>query len=179
MWGGHAFAWNFHSLPLSDNNSEGGRLLFLQKEGGLYWSGLMGVNMQINVTTDYAIRIVLYLAIQNKVTTSKDIAMAMGIPKSYIFKITNKLIAAGIIQRIVGAKGGFILDKRVEEISMYEIFKVMEATVKINRYLEGDDYCKCFETQNCSLRKFYSMMQSSLENTLKATMIKDVLDINK
>ena len=67
MWGGHAFAWNFHSLPLSDNNSEGGRLLFLQKESGLYWSGLMGVNMQINVTTDYAIRIVLYLAIQNKV----------------------------------------------------------------------------------------------------------------
>lgn len=143
MWGGHAFAWNFHSLPLSDNNSEGGRLLFLQKESGLYWSGLMGVNMQINVTTDYAIRIVLYLAIQNKVTTSKDIAMAMGIPKSYIFKITNKLI------------------------------------VKINRYLEGNDYCKCFETQNCSLRKFYSMMQSSLENMLKATMIKDVLDINK
>ncbi|WP_443948277.1 RrF2 family transcriptional regulator, partial [Phascolarctobacterium faecium] len=120
-----------------------------------------------------------YLAIQNKVTTSKDIAMAMGIPKSYIFKITNKLIAAGIIQRIVGAKGGFILDKRVEEISMYEIFKVMEATVKINRYWEGDDYCKCFETQNCSLRKFYSMMQSSLENMLKSTMIKDVLDINK
>ena len=63
MWGGHAFAWNFHSLPLSDNNSEGGRLLFLQKESGLYWSGLRGVNMQINVTTDYAIRIVLYLAI--------------------------------------------------------------------------------------------------------------------
>ena len=36
MWGGHAFAWNFHSLPLSDNNSEGGRLLFLQKESGFY-----------------------------------------------------------------------------------------------------------------------------------------------
>ena len=36
--------------------------------------------MQINVTTDYAIRIVLYLAIQNKVTTSKDIAMTMAIP---------------------------------------------------------------------------------------------------
>ena len=42
MWGGHAFAWNFHSLPLSDNNSEGGRLLFLQKESGFYWSGLVG-----------------------------------------------------------------------------------------------------------------------------------------
>lgn len=65
---------------------------FLQKESGLYWSGLMGLNMQINVTTDYAIRIVLYLAIQNKVTASRDIASAMGIPESYILKPTNKLL---------------------------------------------------------------------------------------
>jgi|GEM_PF-1665194 len=50
--------------------------------------------MQINVTTDYAIRAVLYLAIQNKVTTSNDIASAMGIPNSYILKITNKLLAS-------------------------------------------------------------------------------------
>ena len=79
----------------------------------------------------------------------------------------------------MGVKGNFILDKRVEEISMYEIFKVMEVTVKINCYLEGDDYCKCFETQNCSLRKFYFRLQSSLESMLKAIMIKDALNINK
>lgn len=84
----------------------------------------MGVNMQINVTTDYAIRIVLYLAIQNKVTTSKDIAMAMGIPKSYIFKITNKLIAAGIIQRIVGAKGGFILTRGLKRYPCMKFSKL-------------------------------------------------------
>ncbi|WP_418563690.1 RrF2 family transcriptional regulator [Phascolarctobacterium faecium] len=120
------------------------------------------VNMQINVTTDYAIRIILYLAIQNKVTISKDIAMAMG-PTRYVFKITNKLLPAGIIQRILGAKGCFILGKRIKEIYMYEIFKVIEATVKINRYLKGDNYCKCFEIKNCSLRKFYCRLQSSLE----------------
>ena len=58
-------------------------------------------------------------------------------------------------------------------------FAINECKGKYIAYFEGDDYCKCFETQNCSLRKFYSMMQNSLENMLKATMIKDVLDINK
>ena len=48
--------------------------------------------MQINVTADYAIRAVLYLAIQNKVTASRDIASAMGIHESYILKTTNKLL---------------------------------------------------------------------------------------
>lgn len=34
--------------------------------------------MQLNVTTDYAIRIVLYLAIKKEITTSKEIGSAMG-----------------------------------------------------------------------------------------------------
>lgn len=105
--------------------------------------------MQINVTADYAIRAVLYLAIQNKVTASRDIASAMGIPESYILKITNKLLAAGIVKRIVGAKGGFLLARKKEEINLYEILKVMEPTMKINRCLEEDEYCSRFATQSC------------------------------
>ena len=42
--------------------------------------------MQLNVTTDYAIRTVLYLAIKDELATSNEIAMAMGIPPSYVFK---------------------------------------------------------------------------------------------
>lgn len=36
--------------------------------------------MQLNVTTDYAIRIILYLALRKEITTSKEIAAAMSIP---------------------------------------------------------------------------------------------------
>lgn len=63
--------------------------------------------MQLNVTTDYAIRTVLYLAIKDELATSNEIAMAMGIPPSYVLKITSKLVVAGIIKRIVGAQGAF------------------------------------------------------------------------
>ena len=52
--------------------------------------------MQLNVTTDYAIRTVLYLAIKDELATSNEIAMAMGIPPSYVLKITSKLVVAGI-----------------------------------------------------------------------------------
>lgn len=45
--------------------------------------------MQLNVTTDYAIRTVLYLAIKDELATSNEIAMAMGIPPSYVLKITS------------------------------------------------------------------------------------------
>lgn len=60
--------------------------------------------MQLNVTTDYAIRTVLYLAVKDELATANEIATAMGIPPSYVLKITRKLVAAGIIKRIVGPK---------------------------------------------------------------------------
>ena len=81
--------------------------------------------MELNVKTDYAIRTVLYLAIKNELATANEIATAMGIPPSYVLKITRKLVVAGIIKRIVGAKGGFLLAKKQTEISLYEIINVL------------------------------------------------------
>lgn len=52
--------------------------------------------MQLNITTDYAIRIVIYLAIKEKLTTSKEISEAMFILERYIGKITRKLKEQGL-----------------------------------------------------------------------------------
>lgn len=128
--------------------------------------------MQINVTTDYAIRVFLYLAVKNSITPSSEIASAMGIPKSYILKITNKLQDAGIAERIVGARGGFMLTKNPEKINLYEIIKIMEPTMKINRCLEDDEYCSRFATDNCPIRNFYTRLQNELESKLQEITVK-------
>ena len=128
--------------------------------------------MQINVTTDYAIRVFLYLAVKNSITPSSEIASTMGIPKSYILKITNKLQDAGIAERIVGARGGFMLTKNPEKINLYEIIKIMEPTMKINRCLEDDEYCSRFATDNCPIRNFYTRLQNELESKLQEITVK-------
>ncbi|MFR1481658.1 RrF2 family transcriptional regulator [Phascolarctobacterium faecium] len=126
--------------------------------------------MELNVTTDYAIRTVLYLAIKNELATANEIATAMGIPPSYVLKITRKLVVAGIIKRIVGAKGGFLLAKK-----QTEIINVLEATTKLNRCLEADKYCSRFATENCPVRAFYCELQGLIEKKLKATTIASLL----
>lgn len=75
--------------------------------------------MQLNITTDYAIRIVSYLAIRGELVNSETIASVMGIPRGYVLKITKKLVRAGIAARVIGAQGGFLLDKGPEKISLY------------------------------------------------------------
>ena len=91
--------------------------------------------MQLNVTTDYAIRIVLYLAIKKEITTSKEIGAAMGIPKNYVLKITHKLVEAGIIERLVGAQGGFSLAQKIDDITLLDILNIMEPTMRVTRFV--------------------------------------------
>ena len=47
--------------------------------------------MQLKITTDYAIRIVYYLACRSEVITASELAYELKIPESYIPKITKKL----------------------------------------------------------------------------------------
>ena len=99
----------------------------------------------------------------------------MGIPPSYVLKITSKLVVAGIIKRIVGAQGGFLLAKKPTEISLYEIINVLEATTKLNRCLEVGRYCSRFATENCPVRAFYCELQSLIEKKLQAMTVASLL----
>ena len=62
--------------------------------------------MQLKVSTDYAIRIVLYIAIKKDIVQSKELSETLGIPQSTVFKIGKKLSDNEIISIATGIQGG-------------------------------------------------------------------------
>lgn len=72
--------------------------------------------MQLNFTTDYAIRIVLYLAYKGEIASSSEISKKIEMSKSYALKVTKRLFKAGILDRKKGIYGGFFLSKKPEQI---------------------------------------------------------------
>jgi len=122
--------------------------------------------MQLNVTTDYAIRIVLYLAIKQRVVNSNEIANAMGIPPTYIMKITRTLKNAGILSERRGVGGGFVLSKAPEQLTLLDIVDALEKTVNINRCLEEDEYCSRNAAAFCTVRKLLVCLQAELAEGL-------------
>ena len=61
--------------------------------------------MQLTNTTDYAIRIVCYLASENKVITTAELSRELNIPASYIPKITKQLKEKEIVKAAEGSNG--------------------------------------------------------------------------
>ena len=118
--------------------------------------------MQLNVTTDYAIRIVLFLVLKKGIANSAEMAEAMGIPHSYILKITKVLKSVDILAEKRGINGGFVLKKSPEELTLLTIIAALEKTININRCLEEDKYCSRYATSYCKVRKLLCEAQVEL-----------------
>ena len=132
--------------------------------------------MQLNLTTDYAIRIVLYLAIKKTSVSSKEISQSLGVPSAYVLKITRRLAEAGLVSASVGMRGGISLGREPEAISLLDIIQVMENTIQINRCLEADCYCSRHASEDCPVRRVYVTLQEQMERTLSSTTIRSLMD---
>lgn len=131
--------------------------------------------MQLNITTDYAIRTVLYLANRSKLASSSEISSAMKIPQNYIVILTRRLREAGILRTVRGKDGGYALNRNPCDITLYEIIVIMEGTLKINRCLEPDHYCSYQATEHCPVREKYQALQHLFEDFLTGITMESLL----
>lgn len=132
--------------------------------------------MQLNITTDYAIRILVYLGSTNRLTTAKEISDNMSIPQNYVIKIMKKLKDADIIETYSGVNGGYKLKKNSDEINFLDIIEIMEKSIKIHRCLENNTCCSKNSIAGCTIHKYYKLIQNDLESNLKKITIKSCID---
>ena len=118
--------------------------------------------MQLASTTDYAIRIVCYLAAQRQMISTSELSQELSVPSSYIPKITKKLKQAGIIKACEGTNGGYMLTKQPENISLMEIISCVEETMAINRCLEEDRFCSR-NLEDTYFGRFYVVLKLNLK----------------
>ena len=110
-----------------------------------------------------------------EIVTAAELSAALKIPESYIPKITKKLKDANIVRACEGLKGGYVLIKEPEEISLFDIIASTEVTMKINRCLEEDGFCSRNATDYCSVHKAFLKVQKIYENSLQEVTIADMI----
>lgn len=132
--------------------------------------------MQINVTTDYGIRIVYYTSVTQRVTPSSELSNALGIPQPTVLKLGRILSKAGLITISTGVSGGFLINKDPRDIILLEVINLFEPTTRINRCLEEDEYCSRNAAKGCPVRRVYTTLQETLETALSAVTIAELIE---
>lgn len=132
--------------------------------------------MQLKITTDYAVRAILYLAMQDgRVVSSSEVAEVMGIPRKYLIQIGAELKKAGLIRTHTGVQGGYSLAREAGQILLFDIAEVMESTTRINRCLEPDGYCSRSAAE-CPIKRCYCGMQELWDDYLKGFSVARMLE---
>lgn len=131
--------------------------------------------MQLKSSTDYAIRIVCYLATHNGMISTTELSKQLYIASTYIPKVAKKLKDANIIVALEGVNGGYTLAKRAEDISLKEIISCMEETMAINRCLERDGFCSRNAVNHCRVHKVLLDVQNTFNNKLENIKVSDLI----
>ena len=88
----------------------------------------------INVTAEYALRAVVYLACSDRVAVSRDrIAQDTKIPTDYLVRVLMSLDSAGVVISQRGRGGGYRLNREVEELTVYDVIAAVSALPRIDK----------------------------------------------
>lgn len=106
--------------------------------------------MQLTKHTDYAFRVLIYLASipENQLSTVQQIAEHFDISRSHIMKVVHKLASVGLVHASRGQSGGIKLGQAKETINLRTVIELMEATLSpVNC-----DSPICIIRKNCTLK---------------------------
>ena len=116
--------------------------------------------------TDYAIRCVLHLAESRQdFVMMSEISKAKDVPVSFLAKILQELVKAGIVESTRGVKGGFRLTRKPSEINLLEVVEAIEGNVAMN--ICAVDKKRCSLSSTCTVHPVWDEVRMDVEERLR------------
>lgn len=107
------------------------------------------------------------------VTRAREIARTYNIPSEIMAKILQRLARKGIVQSCQGAKGGYMLIKAGEKISLADIVQTVEDPISIVDCM-GETGSDCMQLDNCNIRDPFKIIQKQFEIFLSGISLADI-----
>ncbi len=136
--------------------------------------------MRVTTWTEYSLIISLHLARRRRegarAIAARELAELEQLPPDYVEQILLRLRRAGVVDSIRGARGGYLLAREPEEITVHAVMTASEhQTFETNCAVHplGSDRCK--PGGSCSIRPVWQALQVRIDELLLSITLADLL----
>ncbi|MEE9911226.1 MAG: Rrf2 family transcriptional regulator [Deltaproteobacteria bacterium] len=122
--------------------------------------------MKLSTRSRYGVRLMIALAAagRDKSVFLKDIAASEDISGKYLSLIVIPLRAAGLIRSIRGARGGYVLAREPQDISLCDIVEAVEGKIDLVNCVKNPDVCPRAEA--CTARDTWTELSHTIREAM-------------
>ncbi|MBL7214948.1 MAG: Rrf2 family transcriptional regulator [Phycisphaerae bacterium] len=127
--------------------------------------------------TDYAFRLAAKLTAgyaDPKALSAKLLAKETQVSYALTCKILQKLAHTGLVESVMGPKGGWKLAKKPETIEFRHLIEAIQGPIAVNRCLLGN--FKCPLKKKCPARPKMAVLQTKIDDFLKELTLKEFVN---
>jgi len=125
---------------------------------------------------EYGIRAILDIALRGEQgpVQVKEIARRQCIPERFLEQVMASLKKSGLVKSIRGARGGYLLTKAPEQISLADIIQALEGPLSLMKCTSDETPQHCDQFSLCVIRDIWKDVQSSILEALDSITVADI-----
>ena len=133
--------------------------------------------LKLSKRTDYAIILLAHLGEADSPVSAQGIAGLYDLPQPMVANILKQLCVAGLVQSIRGQRGGYMLAKSTNTITLTDIINVTDNPFNLVECAHDEEVCRI--QQCCPTREplvtLHKKIQGFMEETTLASIMAEAL----
>ena len=134
--------------------------------------------MKISTRVRYGLKALVYIAEksrEDKLVRIKEIADDQNISVQYLEQILFKLKNEHILEGKRGPNGGYRLAKNPEEITLHELYKILDEEEKVIDCNESKENKASCNGQSCGTTCIWNKLDNAMTKILEETTLNDFI----
>lgn len=138
--------------------------------------------LQLNKKTEYALIAMVYMAekvtdIPHAVISAREVAQAYRLPYQLLAKVMQQISGRGLIKSVQGMKGGYILARRPNTISVADVVETFDGPVAVADCFR-EEKITCPQWDGCQIRDPFQELNHKIRQLLAETTVADLIPKN-
>ncbi|MFA5146560.1 MAG: Rrf2 family transcriptional regulator [Candidatus Omnitrophota bacterium] len=134
--------------------------------------------MKLSTKSTYGLRAMVDIALGSRggAIPISDIARREGLSTDYLEQLLNKLRRDGLVLSVRGPKGGYLLSKKPDDITVGDIVKALEKDMAPVHCVTADGRPKgfCKRSKDCVTKGVWMKLSKSINDCLDSMTLEDL-----